>query len=332
MAPIILAEDLRKAYRIREQEPGLRSGIVSLFRPTYVTRHALGGISFSVEPGARVGLIGANGAGKSTLVKLLVGIMRCDSGHLMVNGRDPFENRKDYVQRIGVVFGQRSNLLWDLSVEDSFELHAAIFGVPPDEYCRRLVELTEIFELSKILHQPARTLSLGQTMRCAVAQVLLQQPDILFLDEPTIGLDVVSVERLGMTLKRLNETLKTTIVVTSHDLSVIEGVCTQVLLLEEGSLLFDGTAQAAIDKYGRYRKFRFIFPPNADLDAAAALLKQTGMVVSRDAMELAGVADAGGDTIVACAKLVEELTRDYKLLEFFVEKPSLKEVILHAFQ
>ena len=332
MAPIILAKDLRKAYRIREQEPGLLNGIVSLFRPNYVTCHALDGISFSVEPGAIIGLMGANGAGKSTLIKLLVGIMRRDSGSLTVNGRDPFDNRRDYVQHIGVVFGQRSNLLWDLSVAESFELHRTVFGVPLADYRRRLAELTAIFELGKILNQPGRTLSLGQTMRCAVAQVLLQQPDILFLDEPTIGLDVVSVERLGVTLKRFNESFKTTVVITSHDLSVIEGVCSQVVLLEEGHILFDGTAREAIDKYGHYRKFRFVFSPDADLDAAAALLRNKGVVVTREAMELAGVADAGGKTIGACASLVEELTRQHGLLEFFVEKPSLKEVILHAFQ
>lgn len=332
MAPIILAENLRKTYRIRQQQPGLRNAIKSLFKPEHVTRQALDGISFSVEPGGIAGLIGPNGAGKSTLVKLLVGIMCRDGGSLRVNDLDPFLHRKEYVRHIGVVFGQRSNLLWDLSVAESFELHRAVFDVPRKDYLRRLKELTDIFDLADILHQPGRTLSLGQTMRCAVAQVLLQQPDILFLDEPTIGLDVVSVERLGATLRRLNQAFNTTIVITSHDLSVIEGICTQVLLLEEGRILFDGTAREAVAKYGRYRKLRFVFSPGADLDGAAVLLKDKGMIVTEEGSELAGVVDAEAETIRTCAALVEELTREYKLLEFFIEKPSLKEVILHAFQ
>ena len=332
MAPIIVAENLRKTYRVRQQRPGLRHAFTSLFRPEEVTLQALGGVSFAVEKGGIAGLMGSNGAGKSTLIKLLVGIMRRDGGALTVAGFDPFVQRRDYVRRIGVVFGQRSNLLWDLSVAESFDLHRSIFGVSHGDYRRRLDELTDIFDLAAILHQPARTLSLGQTMRCAVAQVLLQQPDILFLDEPTIGLDVVSVERLAATLARLNRGFGTTIVVTSHDLAVIESICTQVILLDDGRILFDGTARAALDKYGRYRKLRFVFPPGTDLDAAAVLLAAKGVAVTCDAMELAGVIDAEAGTIATCAALVEELTQRHGLHEFFLERPSLKEVILHAFR
>lgn len=332
MTPIIEAEELRKSYRIRQQRAGLANAVKSFFSPEIVTHRALDDISFSVEPGAICGLIGSNGAGKSTLIKLLVGIMRRDGGSLRVNGLDPFLDRKRYVRRIGVVFGQRSNLLWDLSVRESFDLHCAIFDVPRREYHARLEELTAIFGLGDILNQPSRTLSLGQTMRCAVAQVLLQQPDILFLDEPTIGLDVVSVERLGETLKNLNKTFNTTIFITSHDLSVIENLCSQVLLMEDGRMLFDGTARQAIDKYGRYRKLRFVFASNGDLAAAADLLQGKGIAVTRDALELSGVVDAEKATPGVLVALADDLAKGHGLVEFFMEKPSLKEVILHAFQ
>jgi ABC-2 type transport system ATP-binding protein len=333
LSSMIRAEKLSKAYRIRQQRPGLQNGLRALFKPDYVTVPAVDRISFDIPPGTIAGLIGPNGAGKSTLVKLLVGIMQRDSGNLVVNGLDPFLNRKTYVQRIGVVFGQRSNLLWDLSVEEAFELHRAIFQIPRNDYRARRDELIEIFELADIIHQPARTLSLGQTMRCAVAQVLLQQPDILFLDEPTIGLDVRSVDRLGTTLQRLNKTLNTTVVITSHDLAVIEGVCTQILLLERGRIIFDGTAGHAIDKYGRYRKLRFVFTPGVDLDAMSALLKSRGVDATRDGTELAGVVDVeSGGVGRNWAPLIDELTHKHRLQEFFFEKPSLKEVILHAFR
>jgi ABC-2 type transport system ATP-binding protein len=332
MAPVIHAESLRKSYRIRQQRPGLLGGLVSLLRPEHVSRQALDGVSFSVEPGGIAGLIGPNGAGKSTLIKLLVGIMPRDGGDLTVAGFDPFRDRRDYVRRIGVVFGQRSNLLWDLPVEDSFELHRAVFGVSRADYRRRLAELTEIFELGELLHQPVRTLSLGQTMRCTVAQVLLQQPDILFLDEPTIGLDVISVERLQETLRRLNLAFGTSILVTSHDLSVIEGLCSQVLLLEQGRILFDGATRAAVEKYGRYRKLRFVFSVGADLSGAIALLGERGVRVAQEGPELAGVVDAEARAFGGYAELAELLGREHALVEFFVEKPSLKEVILHAFR
>ncbi|BBF93481.1 ABC transporter ATP-binding protein [Blastochloris tepida] len=332
MAPVIQAENLRKTYRIRQQRPGLGHAIRALIRPDWIERAALDGISFEVAQGAIAGLMGANGAGKSTLIKLLVGIMPRDGGTLTVAGLDPFRQRRNYVQRIGVVFGQRSNLLWDLSVVESFELHRAVFGVARADYERRLAELTELFELGELLHQPARTLSLGQTMRCAVAQVLLQQPDILFLDEPTIGLDVVSVERLGQALKRLNAAFNTTIVITSHDLAMIEDICSQVILLEDGRILFDGTARAAVERYGRYRRLRFVFPPGADIAAAAAFLQGRGVAVTVDGPELCGVVDAEAGMVGTCAALVDELTRRHALAEFFVEKPSLKEVILHAYR
>lgn len=331
MAPIIQADGLTRHYLVRQQRPGLLNGIKALFRPDHVELKALDGISFSIETGSIAGIIGANGAGKSTLLKLLVGIMRRDAGKLIVAGFDPFEERRRYVARIGVVFGQRSNLLWDLSVIESFDLHRAVFNVPVAAYRRRLAEITDIFELGNLLYQPARTLSLGQTMRCAIAQVLLQQPDILFLDEPTIGLDVMTVERLSKTLRVLNHTHGTTIVITSHDLAVIEGLCGQVILLEDGRILFDGSAAEALGKYGRYRRLRFIFASLNDAADAQATLSHQGISTKFEDGELVGVIDAEKGGIATHVGLVDTLARQHGLKEFFIEKPSLKEVVLHAF-
>lgn len=331
MAPIIRAEGLTRHYDVRQQRPGLLNGIKALLRPDHVTLKALDGVSFSVEAGSIAGLIGANGAGKSTLLKLLVGIMRRDAGNLTVAGFDPFEERQRYVARIGVVFGQRSNLLWDLSVIESFDLHRAVFNVPVDTYRRRLAELTDIFDLGNLLYQPARTLSLGQTMRCAIAQVLLQQPEILFLDEPTIGLDVVTVERLSKTLRELNRAHGTTILITSHDLAVIEGLCSQVILLEDGRIQFDGTAAEALAKYGRYRRLRFLFASLEDAVGAQAMLEGLGISTTLEDGELVGVIDTEKGGIATHVGLVDALARQHDLREFFIEKPSLKEVVLHAF-
>jgi ABC-2 type transport system ATP-binding protein len=331
MTAIIEAQGLAKSYRIRHQSPGLSQAVKSLFRPRYELRHVLKEISFRIEEGSITGLMGPNGAGKSTLVKLLVGIILQDDGTLTVSRLDPFHQRLSLASRIGVVFGQRSNLLWDLPVAESFELHRAVFQIPRREFASRLEELTALFDLETLLHQPARTLSLGQTMRCAVAQVLLQQPDILFLDEPTIGLDLVSIERLSGILTRLNQTLGTTIVMTSHDLSIVESTCSQVILLDEGRILFDGTSRAALEKYGNYRKLRFVFSPGTDLTGAMGLLEDRGINISRQAFELVGVVHAAPGSINGYTALANELTHSHGLLEFFLEKPSMKEVILHAF-
>jgi ABC-2 type transport system ATP-binding protein len=239
-SPAILARDLTKRYRVAKKREGIGGAIVDLFRPRHELLTAVDAISFSLEPGEMVGYIGANGAGKSTTVKMLTGILTPTSGEVVVNGFVPWKERKAYTKSIGAVFGQRTQLWWDVAVIESLRLLQKIYEVPEDLYREQMETFDALLDLKEFLHQPVRTLSLGQRMRCDLAAALLHRPTILFLDEPTIGLDVVSKENIRRFLRRVNEERKTTIILTTHDLGDIEQLCKRVIVIDKGRLLYDG--------------------------------------------------------------------------------------------
>ena len=247
--PGIEVRDLVKTYRIADKESGLAGSVRGLFRRSYREIRALDGISLSIGRGELVGYIGPNGAGKSTTVKVLSGILVPDSGTCRVNGRVPWENRRDHVARIGTVFGQKTQLWWDLPVKESFDLLRDIYRVSRDEYERTLGELSEIFELRELYRTPVRQLSLGQRMRCDMAAALLHNPDTLFLDEPTIGLDAVAKLTLRELIRRINREKGVTVILTTHDMDDVEALCHRVLLIGHGRILRDGTVPSLRQAY-----------------------------------------------------------------------------------
>lgn len=235
--------DICKIYRVARREPGLGSAVKSLFKREYSTINAINHISFSIDDGEMVGYIGPNGAGKSSTIKILSGILMPDSGTCLVNGQVPWKDRKEYVRQIGVVFGQRSQLWWDIPVMDSFGLLQAIYSIPAPKYRSKLDELTQLLHLEEILKTPTRQLSLGQRMRCEIAASLLHEPKLLFLDEPTIGLDAVSKIAVRDFIKKMNEEHKTTVILTTHDMQDIEAIARRVILIGKGQKLLDGTLE-----------------------------------------------------------------------------------------
>ncbi len=235
--------DICKTYRVARRESGLGNAVKSLFIREYTTIQAINHISFSIEDGEMVGYIGPNGAGKSTTIKILSGILTPDSGTCVVNGQVPWKDRKEYVRQIGVVFGQRSQLWWDIPVIDSFELIQAIYSIPVPKYRNNLDELTQLLNLEDILKTPTRQLSLGQRMRCEIAASLLHEPKLLFLDEPTIGLDAVSKIAVRDFIKKMNAEHKTTVILTTHDMQDIEAITNRVILIGRGQKLLDGTLE-----------------------------------------------------------------------------------------
>ncbi len=237
---ILEARDLSKEYKVAERREGVGGAIVDLFRRRSSTLVAVDRMSFSLERGEMVGYIGANGAGKSTTIKMLTGILTPTSGHLRINGFDPTSERRAYTKTIGAVFGQRTQLWWDIAVIESFKLLKRIYDVPEDLYRTQLALFDELLDLSDFLHQPVRTLSLGQRMRCDLAAALLHRPEVLFLDEPTIGLDVVSKENIRRFLRSVNDEHQTTVILTTHDLDDIEELCRRVIVIDEGKRLYDG--------------------------------------------------------------------------------------------
>ena len=240
---MIEMKGISKTYRVRKREAGLGNAVKALFSREYTEIRALNDMSFTIPDGQIVGYIGPNGAGKSTTIKILSGILRPDSGECSVNGMIPWQDRKRYVSHLGVVFGQRSQLWWDVPVMDSFCLLRDIYRVPEQSFRQNLERLREQLDLGKFLTAPARTLSLGQRMRCEIAAALLHSPDILFLDEPTIGLDAVSKLKVREFIRAENRDRKTTVILTTHDMQDIDALCHRVLLIGKGRLLLDGSME-----------------------------------------------------------------------------------------
>lgn len=240
---MITMEHVHKSYRIAKRNAGFGEAWKSFFHRKYETIHALNDVSFTIRDGEMVGYIGPNGAGKSSTIKILSGILTPDDGTVLVDGRVPYKNRIEHVSRIGVVFGQRSQLWWDLPVIDSFELLKDIYRIPDSQYKENLEELTELLNLGELVRSPARQLSLGQRMRCEIAASLLHQPRILFLDEPTIGLDAVSKLAVRDFILKQNRIHGTTVLLTTHDMQDIEALASRIILIGKGRILMDGSLE-----------------------------------------------------------------------------------------
>ncbi|MCI8792256.1 MAG: ATP-binding cassette domain-containing protein [Eubacterium sp.] len=240
---MIKMEQVCKSYRIAKRNAGFTAACRALFRREHEVIQALDHVSFTIDDGEMVGYIGPNGAGKSSTIKILSGILTPDAGKVLVDGRVPYKNRIEHVRQIGVVFGQRSQLWWDVPVNDSFMLLKDIYSIPDSEYKHNLDELTELLDLKELLRSPARQLSLGQRMRCEIAASLLHSPRILFLDEPTIGLDAVSKLAVRDFIRKRNASRGTTVILTTHDMQDIEALASRIILIGRGRILLDGTLE-----------------------------------------------------------------------------------------
>lgn len=266
--PLISVHDLCKHFRAFKRREGLWGGIQNLFVREYQTVRAVDQISFEIEPGEMVGYIGPNGAGKSTTIKMLTGILVPSTGEIISNGFVPWRQRTDYVKTIGVVFGQRTQLWWDIAVIESFKLLRRIYGVSQRDFDERMELFHQVLGISDYLNTPVRKLSLGERMRCDLAAALLHNPPILFLDEPTIGLDVVAKDHIRKFLRAINERYRTTVLLTTHDLDDIEELCRRIMIIDHGKLLYDGPLPELKQKLLRTKQIKFAL---RDSEAAGAL-------------------------------------------------------------
>lgn len=246
---MIEVEGLKKYYKIAKRDKGLMQTMRGLFKRKYEIRKAVDDISFQIKKGEIVGFIGPNGAGKSTTIKMLSGILYPDEGKLGVNGFVPYKQRKQYVKNIGVVFGQKTQLNWDLPLIESFELMKFIYKIPQEKYEENLHKFVKLLDMEDFINQPVRQLSLGQRMRGDIVAALLHSPEVVFFDEPTIGLDVVAKEKIRDFIKYMNKTEQTTIIFTTHDMQDIEKVCDRLIIIDFGKKVYDGSIDEIKTKY-----------------------------------------------------------------------------------
>jgi len=319
----IVVENLAKSFRVAERRPGLWGALSGVFHRRYRTVQALDGISFSVEPGELVGYIGPNGAGKSTTVKVLSGILVPDSGRCEVLGRIPWQDRIANAREIGVVFGQRTQLWWDLPVIESFELLRDIYRVSEADHLRARDELIALLDMQPLLDVPVRQLSLGQRMRCDLAAALLHAPPLLYLDEPTIGLDAVSKLAVRDFVRRLNEERGVTVILTTHDMDDIEALCSRVIVIHEGAILLDGALDALRAKVTRERWLIVDLAEEGDAieDPDAEVMRTDGhRVFLRFDPERTPTPD-----------LIARVTARHAVRDLFVQNPPIEEIIARLY-
>lgn len=254
-----------KSFKINKRGAGLAGMLANFVAPKYEKKQAVNDVSFSIGQGEMVGFIGPNGAGKSTTIKMLSGILYPDSGEISVGGLVPYKQRKEYVKKIGVVFGQKSQLQWDLPVIDSFELLKAIYSVPQEKYKKNLDRFTDMLDMGSFINQPVRQLSLGQRMRADIVAALLHSPQIVFFDEPTIGVDVVGKETIRNFIRELNVQDKVSMIFTTHDMQDIEKTCNRLIIIDKGNKVYDGELLGIREKYGTTRMLDVEFSTNCEI-------------------------------------------------------------------
>lgn len=263
---MIYVDSVTKEFKKVVKDPGLKGSVKSLFNRKYDIVKAVDDISFHVPEGEILGFIGANGAGKSTTIKMLTGILTPTSGSIRINGQVPYKNRKKYVKEIGVVFGQRTQLWWDLPLVETFSVLKQIYQVEDKAFNERMDLLNEVLELEDFIKSPVRTLSLGQRMRADLAASLIHNPKVLFLDEPTIGLDVAVKNNIRKAITQINEQEKTTIILTTHDLNDIESLCKRIVMIDKGKVMYDGSLTQMKTQFGKYREVNMSLFNNEQLE------------------------------------------------------------------
>jgi ABC-2 type transport system ATP-binding protein len=324
--PIIEVDSLYKEFKIAKRKAGAFSAVRSLFSREYMTKPAVHDVSFTIAPGELVGYIGPNGAGKSTTIKMLTGILVPSSGTVQVRGLVPYEKRVENAKQIGVVFGQRTQLWWDLPAIESFDLLQHIYRVPPDLYKRNMARFTELLGLDEFIQTPVRQLSLGQRMRADLAAALLHDPEILYLDEPTIGLDVVAKEKIRDFILEINKERGVTVILTTHDMKDIEKICARMILIDKGTVIYDGSVAQIKERFGKLRTLVVDLEPNGpierlEVEGAEQIRSETNRYWLRFNRDL-----------ISASQLIARVSQRYSIRDLTVEEPEIEGIISRIYQ
>ena len=315
----IEVKNISKEFKVNKRSAGIPGMIANMFAPKFEIKKAVNDLSFTIKKGEMVGFIGPNGAGKSSTIKMLSGILCPDKGSISVAGYIPYKQRKSYVGNIGVVFGQKSQLQWDLPVIDSFELLRAIYRIPEEKYKRNLERFTEMLDMKGFINQPVRQLSLGQRMRSDIVASLLHSPEIVFFDEPTIGVDIIGKETIRNFIKELNEQDKVTMIFTTHDMQDIEQTCKRIIIIDKGSLMYDGSLQDIRNKYGTSRRLIAEFNEETTVEPIKNVIIED--------LKDRKVSFTFDNNVVDVNKLMHEVLEKYSVHDVTVAEPEIESII-----
>lgn len=321
---MITVQQLQKHFKVSRHHRGWLGAWRNLTTRAYTVVKAVDDISFTIEPGELVGYLGPNGAGKSTTIKMLTGLLVPSAGQVRANGRIPWQERQQYVGRIGAVFGQRTTLWWDLPVIESLDLLQHIYKIEHGRFRHNLREFTALLQMEPFLHTPVRALSLGQRMRADICAALLHDPDLLFLDEPTIGLDVVAKERIRQFIQHINRQRGTTILLTTHDMADVERLCSRVMIIDHGKLLYDGRLQTLRDRFGGKRElvvdFAEPYETVAISDAVVTHYQDRRATYRFDRQQ------------ISASALISRLSEQYRIQDLAVREPDIEAVIRRIYE
>jgi ABC-2 type transport system ATP-binding protein len=320
---MIHVQHFTKIFRVHEKPPGLRGAISALFKRRYREVHAVEDISFMVGRGELVGFLGPNGAGKTTTLKVLSGLLYPNAGEVKVLGFLPWERRPDFLKRISLVMGQRHQLWWELPARETFLLNKEIYGLSQGQYDRSLGELSELLDLEELNRIPVKKLSLGQRMKCELAASLIHRPEVLFLDEPTLGLDVLMQKKLREFISNYNRAHRATILLTSHNMDDVSTLCRRVILIDHGRLVYDGQLDDLVASYAPTKRIRMDFETPVGLES----LRSLGLVVKAENSNVQ-MEVARGDV----ARTASEILAKFPVADLTIEEPPLEEVIGRIFQ
>lgn len=328
---MIEVKNVTKSYKILERKPGLIGAIKALIKRKYYDKQAVKPISFSVEKGEMVGYIGFNGAGKSTTIKMLCGILTPDTGEIKVNGIIPYKNRQENAKNIGAVFGQRTQLAWDIPVRESFELLKHVYEIPETKYQEMLHLFEDVLDLGTLMPLPVRQLSLGQKMRCELAAAFLHQPSVVFLDEPTIGLDIDVKAKIRSFIKEMNKKLDATVVLTTHDMQDIEELCERIIIIDKGSIIYDGDLQDLKDRFSYNRILSLELEEHAMFEIPVSI--QNYIAIQKSEAENTSHVELSFHTKYVSSEFVlSELARHNKISDLTISNPKLETIIKDLYQ
>ena len=327
--PIIVVENLSKVYPVAVKEPGIKGTLVHFLRRNYRMVNAVQDISFEIDSGEVVGFLGANGAGKTTTLKMLTGLIHPSGGRVRVAGNVPFRRQEPFLQKITLVMGQKQQLIWDLPALDSLKINAAVYGIPEAEFGKRVGELVEMLSLEGKLNQPVRKLSLGERMKAELLAALIHRPQVLFLDEPTLGLDVNAQVAVRDFLREYNRRYQATVLLTSHYMADITALCKRVMLIHQGQLIYDGSLDSLLERFAPYREVKVeLANPLPDVETFRRNVSTLyGEVESIEGREIRLLVQRE-----ALTRTVAQILADWEVIDLTVTDPPVEEVIGRVFR